>query len=143
MGIEQGSFLQSGFQLAEISPKTTLIIECYISPKDIGLLRKNQQATYQIFSFNYNQWGFATGKILEIGNDIQLVNNIPMFKVLCSVNQNYLQLKNGFKGYLKKGMMVNARFEIIERSLFDLLYDNVDDWLNPSSQLAVYSNIIQ
>jgi HlyD family secretion protein len=59
-----------------------------------------------------------------------------MFKLLCSLDQNFLQLKNGFKGQLKKGIVVNARFEIIERSLFDLLYDKIDDWLNPSNQIA-------
>ncbi len=55
-----------------------------------------------------------------------------MFRVLCSLNQEFLTLKNGFKGQLKKGMLVNARFELTERSLFDLLYDKMDDWLNPS-----------
>ena len=35
-GIEKGSFIQNGIQLAEISPKSDLIVECYISPTDIG-----------------------------------------------------------------------------------------------------------
>jgi len=135
-GIEKGSFIQNGIQLAEISPKSDLIIECYINPIDIGLLKKENKVNFQVSAFNYNQWGFASGKIEEIGNDVQMINNTPMFKVLCSLDQNFLQLKNGFKGHLKKGMFVNARFEIIERSLFDLLYDKIDDWLNPSNQIA-------
>jgi HlyD family secretion protein len=135
-GIEKGSFIQSGFQLAEISPKAALIVECYISPADIGLLTKENQVKFQVTAFNYNQWGLATGKIVEIGNDVQIVNNTPMFRVLCAIDQEFLQLKNGFKGQLKKGMLVNARFELTERSLFDLLYDKTDDWLNPSSQIA-------
>lgn len=135
-GIEKGSFIQNGIQLAEISPKSDLIVECYISPTDIGLLKKQNKVNFQVSAFNYNQWGLANGKIQEIGNDIQMVNNIPMFKVLCSLDQNFLQLKNGFKGQLKKGMTVNARFELTERSLFDLLYDKMDDWLNPSTQIA-------
>ncbi len=135
-GIEKGSYIQNGFQLAEISPKSNLIIECYINPIDIGLLKKNNKVNFQVSAFNYNQWGLATGKIDEISNDIQMINNTPMFKVLCSLNQNFLQLKNGFKGQLKKGMFVNARFELTERTLFDLLYDKMDDWVNPSSQIA-------
>ncbi len=55
-----------------------------------------------------------------------------MFKVICSLDQKQLQLKNGFKGKLKKGMTLNARFFIINRSAFELLYDKVDDWFNPS-----------
>lgn len=135
-GIEKGSFIQNGIQLAEISPKSDLIVECYISPTDIGLLKKQNKVNFQVSAFNYNQWGLANGKIQEIGNDIQMINNTPMFKVLCSLNQNFLQLKNGFKGQLKKGMLVNARFELTERSLFDLLYDKMDDWLNPTTQIA-------
>ena len=135
-GIEKGSFIQNGIQLAEISPKSDLIVECYISPTDIGLLKKQNKVNFQESAFNYNQWGLANGKIQEIGNDIQMINNTPMFKVLCSLDQNFLQLKNGFKGQLKKGMTVNARFEITERSLFDLLYDKMDDWLNPTTQIA-------
>ena len=135
-GIEKGSFIQNGIQLAEISPKSDLIVECYISPTDIGLLKKQNKVNFQVSAFNYNQWGLAKGKIQEIGNDIQMINNTPMFKVLCSLNQNFLQLKNGFKGQLKKGMLVNARFELTERSLFDLLYDKMDDWLNPTTQIA-------
>lgn len=135
-GIENGSFIQSGIQLAEISPKSDLIVECYISPKDIGLLKEEIPVNFQVSAFNYNQWGLANGKIEEIGNDVQMINDTPMFKVLCSLNQDFLELKNGFKGQLKKGMLVNARFELTERTLFYLLYDKVDDWLNPSSQIA-------
>lgn len=61
---------------------------------------------------------------------------MPVFKVQCSLDQQYLQLKNGFKGYFKKGMTANVRFKLIKRSLFDLLYDKMDDWLNPSTQLS-------
>ncbi|KAB1160598.1 HlyD family efflux transporter periplasmic adaptor subunit [Tenacibaculum aiptasiae] len=135
-GIENGSFITKGFQLAEISPKTDLIVECYINPNNIGLLKKDHKVNFQVSTFNYNQWGLATGNIIEIGNDVQIVNNTPVFKVLCSLNQNFLQLKNGFKGQLKKGMLVNARFELTKRTLFDLLYDKMDDWLNPSTQIS-------
>jgi len=135
-GIEKGSFLQNGTQLAEISPESDLIVECYINPSDIGLLKKKNKVNFQVSAFHYNQWGFANGKINVISNDVQIVNNKPMFKILCSLNQEYLELKNGFKGHLKKGMTVNARFELTERTVFDLLYDKVDDWLNPSSQIA-------
>jgi HlyD family secretion protein len=138
-GIEKGSFIATGIQLAEISPKTDLIIECYINPIDIGLLKKGNKVNFQVSAFNYNQWGLATGKIEEVSNDVQMINNTPMFKVLCTLNQDFLQLKNGFKGHLKKGMFVNARFELTKRTLFDLLYDKADDWLNPAGGSSVGS----
>ncbi len=131
-GIEVGNFITSGNLISEISPDTDLIAECYIKPSDIGLLKENTSVKFQIDAFNYNQWGMATGKIVSINKDISIINNTPLFKVICSLNQNELYLKNGFKGTLKKGMTFNARFFITNRTAFELLYDKVDDWFNPS-----------
>ncbi|TPN87967.1 HlyD family secretion protein [Aquimarina algicola] len=132
-GIAPGSFITAGTKLAEISPDTRLVAECYLSPSDIGLISKNKTVNFQVDAFNYNQWGLATGQILEISKDIDMIDNQPVFKVKCQVDQNFLQLKNGFKGNFNKGMTLNARFQLTERTLYDLLYDKVDDWLNPSS----------
>ncbi|MCF6222857.1 MAG: HlyD family efflux transporter periplasmic adaptor subunit [Flavobacteriaceae bacterium] len=132
-GLEPGNFITAGTVIAEISPDTDLIAECYISPSDIGLLKIDSTVKFQVDAFNYNQWGMATGEIKSIGNDIVMINNTPMFRVVCSLDQKQLQLKNGFEGKLKKGMTLNARFYISNRSAFDLLYDKVDDWFNPSS----------
>lgn len=39
-GLQKGSFINAGQTLAEISPKTNLIVECLVSPTDIGFLKK-------------------------------------------------------------------------------------------------------
>lgn len=132
-GLTNGMFVNQGMELGEISPDSNLVVECYIPPNDIGLLDKDKSVNFQIDTFNYNQWGLVKGEILEIGNDIEIVDNSPVFKVLCKINIKYLQLNNGFKGHLKKGMTLNARFELAERTLFNLLYDKVDDWMNPGT----------
>ena len=129
---EHGSFITIGTQLGEISPDTDLLVECYINPSDIGLLKQSNKISFQVDAFNYNQWGLATGEIIEIGKDVELIENQPVFKVRCKMNQKYLSLKNGFRGNLKKGMTLNANFRLTERTLFDLLYDKMDDWMNPS-----------
>ena len=139
-GFTNGMFVNQGMKLGEISPDSNLIVECYISPNDIGLIDKDKSVNFQIDTFNYNQWGLVTGEIIEIGNDLEIVGNNPVFKVLCKINAKYLQLKNGFKGHLKKGMTLNARFELAERTLFDLLYDKVDDWVNPNQNEITSSN---
>lgn len=89
---------------------------------------------FQIDAFNYNQWGLATGKIVEIGRDIEMINETPIFKIRCKIDQEYLTLKNDIKGNISKGMTYNARFKLTERTLFQLLYDKVDDWLNPGNK---------
>jgi len=138
--LETGSFLNAGQPFVDISPNTNLLVECYISPQDIGLLKLNNQANYQIDAYNYNQWGLASGNIIDIGKDIEFIENASVFKIQCSMNEKTLKLKNGFAGELKKGMTLNAQFKLAERTLFDLLYDKVDDWVNPSQQDIVSIN---
>lgn len=129
----EGSFVMQGTNIAEISPNTDLIAECYISPADIGLIDLNKNVVFQIDAFNYNQWGLADGEILDISKDIVMLDNNPVFKIRSKIKQDHLSLKNGTKGEIIKGMTLNARFILAERSLYDLLFDNVNDWMNPGS----------
>ncbi|WP_321515207.1 HlyD family efflux transporter periplasmic adaptor subunit [Marinifilum fragile] len=130
-GIQKGNFIAPGQSIAQISPRSELLVECYLSPSDIGYIHKNMNVNFQLDAFNYNQWGLASGKVLEISPDIFQSENNVFFKVRCSLDQNKLLLKNGYEGNLKKGMSLTARFNVTERTLFQLLYDKVDDWLNP------------
>ncbi len=130
-GIKAGNFIVANQNIAQISPDDELIVECYVQPQDIGLIHENMKVSFQLDAFNYNQWGTANGKVLEIPADISNINNQPVFIIKCNLQNTYLQLKNGYKGRLKKGMTLTARFKLTRRSLFDLLYDKTDDWLNP------------
>ncbi len=126
-----GSSIQAGENLGIISPDSNLLVECYVSPQDIGFLRKDMQANFQINSFNYNQWGLASGKILNVANDFIIQNQKPVFKVQCLMDKTFLKLKTGYIGKIKKGMNLRARFIITRRSIYQLMYDKVDDWVNP------------
>lgn len=129
----QGSLLQSNEPICTISPDGALIGECYVYPRDIGLLQVGQLVRYQLEAFDYNYFGVLTGKISRIDNDFTLINNTPVFKVRCSFDSTQLYLKNGFSGKLKKGLNFQARFIIARRTLWQLLYDKFDDWLNPNA----------
>ena len=130
-GIKGGNFILPNQQIARITPESDLLVECLISPSDIGLIEKDMSASFQLHAFNYNLWGSATGKVNEISNNVVTINNHPFFKIKCQLDQSFLQLKNGHRGNLKKGMTLTGRFKISERTLFQLLYDKADDWLNP------------
>jgi len=130
-GIKEGNFIVPNQQIARISPDDELLVECYISPSNIGLIRTEMNVRFQFHSFNYNQWGTGSVKVTEISSNVFSIKDQPFFKVRCSLEQSYLSLKNGYKGFLKKGMTLTGRFMIIRRSLFQLLYDKTDNWLNP------------
>jgi len=131
-GIYRSTYLMCGQSIAVISPDSTLIIENYVKPKDIGFLHKGMPVNIQVESFNYNQWGMLKGKITDISSDFILSDNTPYYKVKCQIYRNYLKRKDGQKGYLKKGMSIQSRFMITRRSLFQLLYQTFDEWANPA-----------
>ncbi len=131
-GLQLGSFISANQKIGEISPDSALLAICYVKPSDIGLIKTGQIVRFQVDAFNYNQWGLLAGTVTDISDDIILLNQNPYFKVKCKLNKDYLELKNGYKGQVKKGMTFNAHFTIAKRNLYQLLYDKVDDWLNPN-----------
>ena len=133
-GIQVGSFLTPGQFIASISSDNNLLVECYVSPTDIGYIKENQDVAFQLDAFNYNQWGLARGIVREISRDVIAVNDQPVFRVRCSLDTEYLQLKSSYKGNLKKGMTLTGRFYLTDRSLWQLLFDKVDNWMNPKLQ---------
>jgi HlyD family secretion protein len=130
-GIQVGSFLNASQPIATISATDQLIVESSVSPSDIGLIHKNQKVKFQIDAFNYNQWGLLEGKVIDIDHNITIQGEQAFFKVRSVLNKTELQLKSGYKTKVSKGMTLTTRYILTRRSLFDLLFDKMDDWLNP------------
>ena len=133
-GVQKGNFIVQGQSIGEISPEEYMVAECMVSPKDIGFIKKNQKVKFQVDTYNYNQWGLLEGKVKEIDQNITVNQQTgdAYFRVLCTMDKNYLQLKNGYKGKIGKGMTLTARFYLLDRTLWQLLFDRVDDWFNPN-----------
>ena len=132
-GLYRGSSVQIGQDICSVSPDSIIFVEAYVSPNDIGYVFIGMPIKAQITSFNYNEWGTITGKVIYVSSDCMSDSNgNTYFKVKCQLQQNYLVMKKtGMKGYLKKGMVANVRFMITKRTLFDILYQNIDEWVNP------------
>lgn len=130
-GIQVGSFLNASQPIAVISATDQLIVESTVSPNDIGLIHNNQKVKFQLDAFNYNQWGLLEGKVIDIDRNITIQGEQAFFKVRCALNSTAMQLQSGYKTQISKGMTLTTRYMISRRSLYDLLFDKVDDWLNP------------
>lgn len=130
-GARTGSYVTTGQNIAFISPDSYILAEHLVEPHDIGYLQEGMPVLFQVDAYNYNQWGLATGSIIDISNEIYVISNTPYFKVKCSLNEEELSLKNGYKGRLKKGLTTTARFKLTKRTLAQLLFDKTDNWLNP------------
>jgi HlyD family secretion protein len=129
-----GGYIQAGELLGIISPDSNLVAECYVTPRDIGYLQAGMPVKFQVDAFNYNEWGLLEGVVQSVDNDFILMNGQPVFKVKCRFASTEVRTSKGIKGSLKKGMTFQARFIITKRSLFQLLYDKTDDWMNPNKR---------
>lgn len=131
VGLHKGNYISPSQIIALISQEDSLIAENYVSSSDIGFIRKGQKISYQIDAFNYNQWGFATGEVTQISSDIMEVDGSYVYKVRSRIDSKPLRLKNGIQASVRKGMTFTSRFHLTRRSLWQLLFDKVDDWINP------------
>ncbi|WP_160328224.1 HlyD family secretion protein [Solirubrum puertoriconensis] len=132
-----GSYVQAGELLGQISPDGALLAECYVSPKDIGYMHVGMPVRFQVDAFDYNQWGLVEGQVTDVARDFVLVNEQqPVFKVRCRLQRPYLELQNGYRGSLRKGMTVRGRFLLARRTLWQLLFDKADNWFNPTQNGA-------
>ena len=88
----------------------------------------------QVSAFNYSEWGVLHATVDDVYDDVSVSADgmQSYYKVYCLLDSDHLTLKNGFKGYIKKGMTVYANITVTRRTLFQLLYDKLDNWLNPS-----------
>ncbi len=135
-GLNENMFVLASQMIAEISPDGTLIAECMVTPRDIGYIREGMEVNFQIQAYNYNHWGIVKGEVESVSKDI-IISQISdqqsaFFKVKCKLNDYELRLKNVYSDDFQKGLTFSAQFVITKRTLFQLLYDKVDNWLNPT-----------
>lgn len=134
-GIQKNSYINSSQSIATISATDHLIVESTVSPNDIGLIKKNQKVKFQLDAFNYNQWGLLDGKVIDIDQNITIQGEQAFFKIRCALDSKALKLKSGYRANVSRGMTLTTRYIITRRSLLELLFDKIDDWLNPKTNI--------
>lgn len=128
-----GSSIQASSELLSISPEHDLIVECWMPPAALVTLYQDQNVTYTIPEIRNQMSIVLQGKVISIAKDYTLINNRPMFKVRCSLNQKQVELKNGFSYLLGKGLLLETRFLLARKSCWELLYQQLYDWFNPAT----------
>jgi membrane fusion protein, peptide pheromone/bacteriocin exporter len=132
--IYPGTSVSAGEVIGIVSPDSKLIGEFYLEPKDIAFIHEGQAVRLRLYSFPSQEWGMPAGKIYEISDDFILIDQRPAYRVKCHIDGTGIQLKNGFTGNLKKGMTFQAHCMVAHRSIFQLLWDKTDRWLNPNTR---------
>lgn len=127
----EGNTIEAGETFCSVSPEDTLIAECYVNTADVGFLYDLQPVSFRVDAFDHKTFGTVSGRILKIDEDHTIMDNRAVFRIRCSITQMELSSSNGFKARLKKGLGLEARFIIARRTLWQLLFDKLDDWLDP------------
>jgi membrane fusion protein, peptide pheromone/bacteriocin exporter len=129
--VSPGSFVGGGEVLAVISPSAPLVVEIFVTPREIGLLHVGMSVRLHVDAFNSRDWGYLTGSITTISDDYVLVDGGPRFLVRADLAHSTLRLPSGRESALRKGMTLTAHFEVTQRTLLQLLRDRLHDWLDP------------
>lgn len=130
------SYVPAGQPIAVVTPEDDLIVDCYVEPSNVGFVEIGQNVLLQLDAFNYNQWGMVEAVVYDIDKNVTLQDSKVFFIVRCKMKKRTLSLSNGYCAHVKKGMTLNGRFFVTRRSLWQLLFDKVDDWFNPKSSKA-------
>lgn len=106
------------------APQTDLVVECYLSPSDMVLIKKDQKVKFRINAFKHRRWGLASGHIIRIYRNLVKINDLPMYRILCSLDETNLFLNKTTRVNLQKGMALTAQFLLEKKSLIQLLFDS-------------------
>jgi len=132
-GVVEGSYVQSGQRIGDISPTSDFVIDVSVPPKDIGRIFIGQPVNMQVDAYPYTIWGPLPGRAIRISADyVQESESNGAFKVMVHPERDYLRTREGLTGSLKKGMTANARFFVARRSLWELVYESMDNLFNPA-----------
>jgi multidrug resistance efflux pump len=132
-GVVEGSYVQSGQRIGDISPTSDFVVDVSVPPKDIGRIFIGQPVNIQVDAYPYTIWGLLPGRAIRISADyVQESESNGAFKVIVHPDRDYLRTRGGLTGSLKKGMTANARFFVARRSLWELVYQSMDDLFNPA-----------
>src|SRR5690606_3876885 len=135
-GWAPGAYVAHGQALGVISPRDGLRIELGVPSRDVGLVRVGQEATLQIEAFPYIYWGTLAGTVEAISDDYVANGMPPVFKVVVRPHATVLTRAAGGRGQLRKGMTCTARLRVARRSLWQWLYQDLSDWLDPQANAA-------
>ena len=132
-GVVEGSYVQSAQRIGDISPTSDFVVDVSVPPKDIGRIFIGQPVNIQVDAYPYTIWGLLPGRAIRISADyVQESESNGAFKVIVYPDRDYLRTREGLTGSLKKGMTANARFFVARRSMWELVYQSMDDLFNPA-----------
>lgn len=127
-----GGVVQAGQDILEIVPlDDTLIVQAYISPKDVAFIRVGQDALIKVSAYDYAIYGGLEGKVILLSPDtlqderrpseLKLNPDQAYYRVLVETNGNYITDKSGNRLDISPGMTATVDIKTGEKTIFQYL----------------------
>ena len=129
-----GGVVNAGEDIMQIVPvDDKLLVEAYIRPQDIALIRVGQPALVKVSAYDYSIYGGLEGKVTLVGadtvsnsmqnraNDLKLDPNQVYYRVLVQTENNSLKDKNGKPMPIIPGMVATVDIKTGEKTIFQYL----------------------
>lgn len=127
-----GGVVQAGQDILEIVPiEEKLLVQAYISPKDVAFIRTGQEAIVKISAYDYSIYGGIEGKVVLISPDtlqderrssqLKLNADQSYYRVLVETTHNNITDKEGKTLEITPGMTATVDIKTGEKTVFQYL----------------------
>lgn len=127
-----GGVVQAGQDILEIVPiEEKLLVQAYISPKDVAFIRTGQEAIVKISAYDYSIYGGIEGKVVLISPDtlqderrssqLKLNADQSYYRVLVETTHNNITDKQGKTLEITPGMTATVDIKTGEKTVFQYL----------------------
>lgn len=127
-----GGVVQAGQDILEIVPiEDKLIVQAYISPRDVAFIRTGQEAIVKISAYDYAIYGGIEGKVVLISPDtlqderrpseLRLNAEQAYYRVLVETTRNNITDKSGKVLEITPGMTATVDIRTGKKTVFQYL----------------------
>lgn len=127
-----GGVVQAGQDILEIVPlNDKLLVQAYISPKDVAFIHTGQEALVKISAYDYAIYGGLKGKVTLLSPDTLQDDRRPSgmllnseqsyYRILVETEGNYITDRNGKRLDITPGMTATVDIRTGEKTVFEYL----------------------
>lgn len=127
-----GGVVQAGQDILEIVPTDEkLLIQAYISPRDVAFIRPGQEAIVKISAYDYAIYGGLEGKVVLISPDtlqderrkseLKLDSEQSYYRILVETTRNNITDKSGKVLEIAPGMTATVDIKTGQKTVFQYL----------------------
>jgi membrane fusion protein, peptide pheromone/bacteriocin exporter len=134
LDLVEGDTLASGTEVLTIIPDSDskFKVNIYVSNTDIGKLKEGMNVKFNIYALPNNEYGYLTGKVTKISNDLKVDNNNSSgyYLVEASVDNASMYNAKGQEEELKIGMACQAQLITENKRILKFVLEKIDLWMD-------------